>query len=119
VGARAEDFAPKTRFAKERLWHVEITFAKPLRGPLLIGDGRYLGLGQMSPQRDAMLNVVAFAVPADTGIAAADGFALAHAVRSRITPFVSTSRTQAYPSHGIAEDHTQQRQGIDTRAGRC
>jgi CRISPR-associated protein Csb2 len=31
-GARAENFAPKTRFAKERLWHVEITFAEPLGG---------------------------------------------------------------------------------------
>jgi CRISPR-associated protein Csb2 len=80
-GARAEDFAPETRFAKERLWHVEITFAKPLRGPLLIGDGRYLGLGLMAPQRDAMRDAVAFAVPVEAGVAAADGFALAHAVR--------------------------------------
>jgi CRISPR-associated protein Csb2 len=80
-GARAEDFAPETRFAKERLWHVEITFAKPLRGPLLIGDGRYLGLGLMAPQRDAMRDAVAFSVPVEAGVAAADGFALAHAAR--------------------------------------
>ena len=50
-GQRAELFAPGTRFAKERLWHVEITFAEPLSGPLLIGDGRYLGLGLMRPIR--------------------------------------------------------------------
>jgi CRISPR-associated protein Csb2 len=80
-GARAEDFAPETRFAKERLWHVEITFAKSLRGPLLIGDGRYLGLGLMAPQRDAIRDAVAFAVPVEAGVAAADGFALAHAAR--------------------------------------
>jgi CRISPR-associated protein Csb2 len=60
-GARAEDFAPGTRFAKERLWHVEITFAKPLRGPLLIGDGRYLGLGLMAPARHAD-GVLGFAI---------------------------------------------------------
>jgi CRISPR-associated protein Csb2 len=48
-GQRAEAFAPGTRFAKERLWHVEIAFAEPLSGPLLIGDGRYLGLGLMRP----------------------------------------------------------------------
>jgi CRISPR-associated protein Csb2 len=50
-GQRAEAFAPGTRFAKERLWHVEIAFAEPQPGPLLIGDGRYLGLGLMRPVR--------------------------------------------------------------------
>jgi CRISPR-associated protein Csb2 len=80
-GARAEDFAPKTRFAKELLWHVDITFAEPLRGPLVIGDGRYLGLGLMAPQRDAMRDTMTFAVPVQAGVAAADGFALAHAAR--------------------------------------
>jgi CRISPR-associated protein Csb2 len=48
-GARAEAFAAGTRFAKHRLWHVEIVFAEPLSGPLLLGDGRYLGLGLMAP----------------------------------------------------------------------
>lgn len=48
-GARAETFAPGTRFAPARLWHVEITFAQPVAGPLLAGDGRYLGLGLMKP----------------------------------------------------------------------
>lgn len=48
-GARAEDFAGGTRFAKERLWHVEITLAEPVAGPLILGDGRYLGLGLMAP----------------------------------------------------------------------
>lgn len=48
-GDRVEAFAPKTRFAKERLWHVEITFNAPIAGPLVIGDGRFLGLGVMAP----------------------------------------------------------------------
>lgn len=47
--ARAEAFATGTRFAKERLWHVEIVFAAPVAGPLLLGDGRYQGLGLMAP----------------------------------------------------------------------
>lgn len=50
-GERAEEFASGTRFAKERLWHVEITFDAPLAGPLVIGDGRFLGLGVMAPVR--------------------------------------------------------------------
>jgi CRISPR-associated protein Csb2 len=33
-GARAECFAAGTRFAKERLWHVEVAFAEEVRGPL-------------------------------------------------------------------------------------
>jgi CRISPR-associated protein Csb2 len=48
-GERAEAFAPGTRFAKERLWHVEISFNAPIAGPLVIGDGRFLGLGVMAP----------------------------------------------------------------------
>lgn len=46
-GARAEDFASGTRFSPARLWHVEISFARSVAGPLLAGDGRYLGLGLM------------------------------------------------------------------------
>ena len=48
-GARVEAFAGKTRFAKERLWHVELRLQAPVRGPLVIGDGRFLGLGVMAP----------------------------------------------------------------------
>lgn len=48
-GARAEGFAAGTRFAKERLWHIEIVFAEAIAGPLVLGDGRYLGLGLMAP----------------------------------------------------------------------
>lgn len=48
-GTRAEAFASGTRFAKERLWHVEITFDRAIVGPLVIGDGRFLGLGVMAP----------------------------------------------------------------------
>lgn len=48
-GARAEAFAHNTRFDKHRLWHVEIAFTEPVSGPLVIGDGRFLGLGVMAP----------------------------------------------------------------------
>jgi len=48
-GARAEAFAPGTRFAKERLWHVAIKFAEPVQGPVVLGDGRFLGFGVFAP----------------------------------------------------------------------
>ncbi len=47
---RAERFARPPRFGPERLWHVRLRFARPVRGPLLLGDGRFLGLGLMVPQ---------------------------------------------------------------------
>lgn len=52
-GSRAEAFAAGTRFAKERLWHAEITFSTLVRGPLVLGDGRYVGLGLMRPVHSA------------------------------------------------------------------
>jgi CRISPR-associated protein Csb2 len=48
-GERAEKFAEGTRFSKHRLWHVEVEFAEGLPGPLVIGDGRFLGLGLLAP----------------------------------------------------------------------
>jgi CRISPR-associated protein Csb2 len=60
-GERVEAFAPGTRFAKERLWHVEVTFNAPIKGPLVIGDGRFLGLGVMAPVQRAQ-GVHAFVV---------------------------------------------------------
>jgi CRISPR-associated protein Csb2 len=47
-GLRAEAFDPD-RFDRRSLRHVEITFPRALRGPLVIGDGRWLGLGLMRP----------------------------------------------------------------------
>jgi CRISPR-associated protein Csb2 len=48
-GTRAERFAEGTRFAKESLWHVEVELDREIRGPLVLGDGRFLGLGVMAP----------------------------------------------------------------------
>jgi len=48
-GERAEAFAHASRFAKASLRHVELRFAEPRRGPLLIGNGRWLGLGLFEP----------------------------------------------------------------------
>lgn len=48
-GARAETFAQGTRFPAGRLHHMEVVFSEPVLGPVVIGDGRYLGLGLMMP----------------------------------------------------------------------
>ena len=52
-GERVETFAEGTRFSKHRLWRVEIGLPGSISGPLVIGDGRFLGLGIMAPLRRA------------------------------------------------------------------
>jgi CRISPR-associated protein Csb2 len=80
-GARAEAFAPGTRFAKENLWHAQIAFSEPVRGPLVLGDGRYLGLGLMAPVREASLGVAVFSLPPEVCVAIGDREDLLRAVR--------------------------------------
>lgn len=68
-GARADAFAHGTRFVKERLWHVEITFDEAVKGPLVLGDGRFLGLGVMAPTgRPGQRHVGAFAFDVMTSL---------------------------------------------------
>lgn len=64
-GARAEDFAGGTRFDAARLWHVEIEFGKAVSGPLVIGDGRYCGLGLMAPVRGRLRDVLTYWIEKD------------------------------------------------------
>ena len=45
----AERFAHGSRFSKHALWHVELGFPDAIPGPLVIGDGRFCGLGVMTP----------------------------------------------------------------------
>jgi CRISPR-associated protein Csb2 len=81
-GKHAESFALGTRFAKERLWHIEIAFARRASGPLLVGDGRYLGLGLMAPAR-RIEGVFAFAI-ADGLTDGAEPLGLARALRRAV-----------------------------------
>jgi hypothetical protein len=49
-GAAADAFEA-ARFGG-RLRHVEVAFESPMRGPLVLGDGRFTGLGIMRPVRN-------------------------------------------------------------------
>lgn len=60
-GQRAELFAAGTRFPKEALWHVSIMFSTPVSGPLILGNGRYLGLGLMQPN-EPQPGILAFGI---------------------------------------------------------
>ena len=87
-GARAEAFAPNTRFSRDILWHAAIEFAEPVKGPLLLGDGRYLGLGLMRPD-DPAPGIVAFAI--GDGLEDSDALAVAHAARRAMMARVQES----------------------------
>jgi CRISPR-associated protein Csb2 len=81
-GVRAEDFAEGSRFAKERFWHVDLELSEPIVGPLVIGDGRFLGLGLMAPV-DSADGIHAFSIDADPD-AKIDGEALVRALRRAV-----------------------------------
>ncbi|MBK8482383.1 MAG: type I-U CRISPR-associated protein Cas5/Cas6 [Proteobacteria bacterium] len=107
AGSRVEPFAEGTRFEKERLWHVEIAFGVPIEGPLLLGDGRYLGLGLMAPARDVVPGAYAFAItdglagePEPLDVARA----LRRAVMARVQTTLGTGERLAPFFSGHAED---------------
>ena len=58
AGARAETFAEGTRFSSHQMWHAEVRFAEPVQGPVLLGNGRYAGLGLMRPVRETEVESV-------------------------------------------------------------
>lgn len=113
-GQRAEAFAHPPRFLKERLWHVEITFAQPIPGPLVIGDGRYLGLGLMRPVSHAE-GVYAFAVSdglTDQADPLGVSRALRRAVMARVQAQIGEGATLPVFFSGHAPD------GVPARSGR-
>ncbi|MGY6215320.1 type I-G CRISPR-associated protein Csb2, partial [Methylolobus aquaticus] len=57
-GECAKSFAHGARFTPDRLHHLEIEFTNPVPGPILIGDGRYYGLGFLRPVRDSIRDAV-------------------------------------------------------------
>lgn len=117
-GSRVEPFSEGTRFEKERIWHVEISFAAPVRGPLLIGDGRFVGLGLMAPAVDVVPGVHAFAI-VDGLVGQPDPIDVARAlrrgvmarvqstigVRERLDPFFSGHAENGAPIRRARSSH--------------
>jgi len=97
-GVRVEQFAEGTRFSKHCLWHVELEFESLVSGPLIIGDGRFLGLGLMRPVKPAA-RVYAFSIesglqPNPDPIRLAT--ALRRAVMARTRDVLGTQRLPSY-----------------------
>lgn len=106
-GTRAERFGERTRFPKEALWHVEIEFEREVRGPLVLGDGRFLGLGVMAPR----VNRGVFALDVEGGLPAkvdttVVARALRRAVMARAQAILGARRENELPAyfHGHARN---------------
>lgn len=112
-GQRAEAFAADTRFSKERLWHVEIAFTAAISGPLLIGDGRYLGLGLMAPVRRAK-GIFAFTI-ADGLTERAKPPGLTHALRRAVMVRVQEGLGERVALPGFFTGHASD--GAAARSG--
>jgi len=64
-GKPANEFA-RDRFESGRLRHVELVLNEACQGPLIIGDGRWLGLGLLYPVRTGEADEVSSAQPSDS-----------------------------------------------------
>jgi CRISPR-associated protein Csb2 len=81
-GAVADAFE-SSRFGG-RLRHVEVVFQSPVRGPLIVGDGRFVGLGVMRPVKAPAAGVHVFAVERSDGPPIARSAAVACALRRAV-----------------------------------
>jgi CRISPR-associated protein Csb2 len=110
-GTPAEWFAKGTRFSKHALWHVAVRFATSFPGPLILGDGRFCGLGLMRPADEWP---GAFAFEIDRGPKIADAEVLADAFRRAVMARIRDEiHTRELPSWftGHARDGAPLRDG--------
>ncbi|MDW8316143.1 MAG: type I-U CRISPR-associated protein Csb2 [Rhodovarius sp.] len=111
-GRKAAEFAHPPRFPALRLMHAELRFARPLAGPLLLGDGRFLGLGLFAPLPESP-DLLAFAIREGLRRPAAEAMAraLRRAVMARVQAKLGErSELPAFFS-GHAEDGGPLREG--------
>ncbi len=80
-GTRAADFATPPRLTARHRYHAEITFSDQHPGPLLIGDGRYLGLGLFAPVRGTRQETFVFTLPSNAQLPLSERATLLKAVR--------------------------------------
>ena len=113
-GVRAELFAAGSRFWKHALWHVQLRFRETVPGPMVIGDGRFCGLGLMEPVTSAASysDVFVFRLDGRRPMAADDGPALVRCLRRAL---MSLARDDAGGVGRLFSGH--ERDGRAARAG--
>ena len=113
-GVRAELFAAGSRFSKHALWHVQLRFRETVPGPMVIGDGRFCGLGLMEPVTGAASysDVFVFRLDGRRPIATDDRPALIRCLRRAL---MSLARDEAGGVGRLFSGH--ERDGRAARAG--
>ena len=113
-GVRAELFAAGSRFSKHALWHVQVQFRELVPGPMVIGDGRFCGLGLMEPVTSftSDSDVFVFRLDGRRPIAAEDRPALVRCLRRAL---MSLARDDSGGVSRLFSGHEQD--GRPTRAG--
>lgn len=112
-GSKAGDFAVPERFAKRAMRHVEITFTHAVRGLLIIGNGRYLGLGLMAPRKNVSRDALFFSIKSEKNIATADTATLLYAVRRALMALSKDNKSRV---PRLFSGH--EREGTPARSGR-
>ena len=51
-GHPSQDFSTEGRWTPDRFWHVRMRLTRPVMGPLVLGDGRFVGLGVLAPVQE-------------------------------------------------------------------
>lgn len=87
-GQRAAAFR-HGRFTADRLYHLEIEFGQPVSGPIVIGDGRYCGLGLLRPVHDLRRDILVLPILSDFRPAVADRADFLEAVRRALMALAS------------------------------
>jgi len=84
-GERADRFS-RDRFDLRGLRHIEVRFAEAVRGPLALGDGRWLGLGVMRPVADSagMRGLHLFTIEGKNAFRREDTQAICQALRNAV-----------------------------------
>lgn len=116
-GLRAEAFAGGTRFSSAAMWHATLSFRVPIDSPLpmILGDGRFCGLGLMEPMA-ARAAVYGFEIAPSRRVRRVDGPALVRALRralmavardveGRVDPLFSGHEPDGRPDQSASHQH--------------
>lgn len=96
-GSPAGLFAAPARFSRHALYHARITFNQDISGPVVLGHGRYLGLGLMAPIPNHQQALLSFSLPQHTTISAAEGLVLIKHVRRALMSLAKTKQGLVHP----------------------
>lgn len=115
-GSRTNEYDAAPRFSHHALWHAELEFEQPIQGPLVLGDGRFMGLGLLRPSA-SRLSPLAFLIgdvlPGDfDAVALTDSFRRAvmacvrnHTGSSRLDPYVTGHNRDGSPTKRERQPH--------------